>query len=288
MPGRTFNSTSYRYGMNGKEKDDEIKGSGNSYNFEARQYDPRLGRWLSIDPLARQFPFETPYNFAGNNPIYYIDKDGEKKTTYITTIENGKKTTVAVVNKDYVIEKRESYIPDEGGHVLSIDWDYNVVEFITIDVDNNKAYTTGEQITDKAWDDGIAWLDDAGATKQSGQAGGNSLVARGFDLPGNASKYEPTADNPGEDIDISDLMGGRGGASLKGKVGQVVEVLKTGFEAGQALGEIVNTAKKAASSSTHCKACAQGGGNANFIKDSRGNLTRETTDTPATDTTEYH
>src|SRR5690554_7020950 len=39
----------YRYGFNGMEKDDQIKGKENSYTTEIRQYDPRLGRWLSID-----------------------------------------------------------------------------------------------------------------------------------------------------------------------------------------------------------------------------------------------
>jgi RHS repeat-associated protein len=51
MPGRTFNSSEYRYGFGGHEKDDEIKGEGNSLDFGARIYDPRLGRWLSVDPI---------------------------------------------------------------------------------------------------------------------------------------------------------------------------------------------------------------------------------------------
>ncbi|MFA6925213.1 MAG: RHS repeat-associated core domain-containing protein, partial [Bacteroidales bacterium] len=53
MPGRNFNTTTYRHGFNGKEKDDELKGSGNSYDYGMRIYDPRLGRFLSVDPLTR-------------------------------------------------------------------------------------------------------------------------------------------------------------------------------------------------------------------------------------------
>jgi RHS repeat-associated protein len=53
MPGRTFNSSEYRYGFNGMEKDDEIKGEGNSLDFGARIYDPRLGRWLSEETIFR-------------------------------------------------------------------------------------------------------------------------------------------------------------------------------------------------------------------------------------------
>jgi RHS repeat-associated protein len=78
MPGRKFNNGNYRYGFNGKEKDDEIKGSGNSYDFGARLYDPRLGRWLSTDPLAAKYPDLSPYNFVANSPLIYIDPDGKR------------------------------------------------------------------------------------------------------------------------------------------------------------------------------------------------------------------
>jgi RHS repeat-associated protein len=67
----------YRYGFNGKEKDDEIKGGGNSYDFGARIYDSRLGRFLSVDPRTNDFPFMTPYCYAANNPIRLTDEDGE-------------------------------------------------------------------------------------------------------------------------------------------------------------------------------------------------------------------
>jgi len=52
------------------EKDDKIKGEGNSYTTEFRQYDPRVGRWLSIDPLFANFPWQSPYVACDNNPIY--------------------------------------------------------------------------------------------------------------------------------------------------------------------------------------------------------------------------
>jgi len=76
QPDRHWSSDSYRYGYNGKEKDDEIKGKGTSYDFGARMYDPRMGRFLSIDPLSSSFPWYSPYQYAGNSPIYCIDLDG--------------------------------------------------------------------------------------------------------------------------------------------------------------------------------------------------------------------
>lgn len=65
-----------RYGFNGMEKDDEISGNGNMYDYGFRIYNPRLGRFLSVDPLFMSFPFYTPYQFAANMPIAAIDLDG--------------------------------------------------------------------------------------------------------------------------------------------------------------------------------------------------------------------
>jgi RHS repeat-associated protein len=77
MPGRKYEPlTPYRYGFNGKENDNEIKGEGNEQDYGMRIYDPRLGRFLSADPLFKDYPFYTPYQFAGNTPIRAFDLDG--------------------------------------------------------------------------------------------------------------------------------------------------------------------------------------------------------------------
>ncbi len=67
----------YRYGFNSMEKDNEINVNGGSYDFGARIYDSRLGRWLSLDPLMVKYPGLNPYCGMGNNPILYIDIDGK-------------------------------------------------------------------------------------------------------------------------------------------------------------------------------------------------------------------
>ncbi len=74
MPGRSFSPDKYRFGFNGMEKDDEVKGGGNSYTTMFRQYDPRLGRWLTIDPVT--YEGMSPYNAFDNNPITIIDPSG--------------------------------------------------------------------------------------------------------------------------------------------------------------------------------------------------------------------
>jgi RHS repeat-associated protein len=76
MPQRSTSSGSYRYGFNGKELDNEISGTGNQYDYGFRIYNPRLGRFLSTDPLFKSYPELTPYQFASNTPIKAIDLDG--------------------------------------------------------------------------------------------------------------------------------------------------------------------------------------------------------------------
>jgi len=76
MVGRTYNSGSYRYGFNGKENDNEVKGEGNQQDYGMRIYDPRVGRFLSVDPVTKNYPMLTPYQYASNRPIDGIDIDG--------------------------------------------------------------------------------------------------------------------------------------------------------------------------------------------------------------------
>ena len=70
----------YRYGFNGKEKDNDINGPYVDYNYGARIYDARIGKFLSVDPLADNYPWNSTYSFAESDPINYIDLDGKEKS----------------------------------------------------------------------------------------------------------------------------------------------------------------------------------------------------------------
>ncbi|PIX09060.1 MAG: hypothetical protein COZ75_08780, partial [Flavobacteriaceae bacterium CG_4_8_14_3_um_filter_34_10] len=76
MPGRHANTSDYRYGFQGQEMDDELKGEGNSVNYTFRMHDPRVGRFLSIDPLAKSYPWNSTYAFAENRVIDGIELEG--------------------------------------------------------------------------------------------------------------------------------------------------------------------------------------------------------------------
>ncbi|MBK8488305.1 MAG: RHS repeat-associated core domain-containing protein [Chitinophagales bacterium] len=77
-PGRNWSAGSeYRFGFNGKESDAETYGEGNAYDFGARIYDSRLGRWMSVDPEAVLYPGFSSYHFVRNNPILRIDPSGK-------------------------------------------------------------------------------------------------------------------------------------------------------------------------------------------------------------------
>ncbi|BFP41150.1 hypothetical protein FGF1_19950 [Flavobacteriaceae bacterium GF1] len=72
------NSVAQRWKFGGKEYQEEL--GLNWYDITARNYDPALGRWMNLDPLAEQMRRHSLYNFAFDNPIYFQDYDGMAPT----------------------------------------------------------------------------------------------------------------------------------------------------------------------------------------------------------------
>jgi RHS repeat-associated protein len=96
MPGRTYNGGNYRYGFNGKENDNEVKGNGAQQDFGNRAYDTRIARFLSVDRLSATYPGSSPYNVSADNPILLIDNNGDNPglpSHYIATAVIQKHTT---------------------------------------------------------------------------------------------------------------------------------------------------------------------------------------------------
>ena len=117
MPGRSYTAgTGYRYGFNGKENDDEVKGNGKQQDYGMRVYDTRIARFLSVDPLSRKFPMLTPYQFASNTPIQSIDLDGNEALYYMAHSDHqGKVVTDKKTFKELFPKSKEDVGPYGSG-----------------------------------------------------------------------------------------------------------------------------------------------------------------------------
>jgi RHS repeat-associated protein len=71
--------TGYTYGFNGKE----LQEGGDLVwmDFGSRNYDPALGRWMNIDPQAGRYMAMSPFAAMGNNPVTFVDPNGEELVT---------------------------------------------------------------------------------------------------------------------------------------------------------------------------------------------------------------
>lgn len=98
--------SSYRFGFNGKENDDEVYGStGTFQDYGFRMYDTRMARFISVDPLTKKYPYYTPYQFASNKPIMAIDVDGlEDYIKIFNTDATGRETLIKTI--DYTITEQ--------------------------------------------------------------------------------------------------------------------------------------------------------------------------------------
>ncbi|MEL4309164.1 RHS repeat-associated core domain-containing protein, partial [Joostella sp. CR20] len=92
-----INGTEHKYKYHGKEHEEEL--GYNMYDFNFRHYDPAIARWVVVDPLAEQMRRHSPYNFAFNNPVFFIDPDGM--------------APVAALD-DPIFDKRGNLIGDDG------------------------------------------------------------------------------------------------------------------------------------------------------------------------------
>lgn len=122
MEERKFEDEEYRYGFNGKEKDNDLFDS--SYDFGARIYNASIGRFLSRDPKQRLHIWDSPYSFAANSPIHLIDRNGEAPdpvSIIVGTVLGAISEVMAQVGINYFDKKmsiKESFRNLDGTDIL--------------------------------------------------------------------------------------------------------------------------------------------------------------------------
>ncbi len=98
LKGRNWSTEEYRYGFQNQEQDEELWEG--AVTFKYRVEDARLGRFFSVDPKSREYPFYTPYSFSGNKLIQAIELEGLEefiKTDYINAAGQLYRTVVYMV-----------------------------------------------------------------------------------------------------------------------------------------------------------------------------------------------
>ncbi len=135
----------YKFG--GKEYQDEF--DINTYDFGARNYDPALGRWMNIDPLAELSRKFSPYAYALDNPIFFIDPDGMEAGGFANI------NPVTSTGSMDVIGGFDVNTVDKQGNVLSTEYHANVNDAenaasaidATIDSNNTSGGDSGSGIS---------------------------------------------------------------------------------------------------------------------------------------------
>jgi len=72
------------YKFNGKELDNET----GMYYYGARYYEPRLSVWMSVDPIAEKYPNMSPFVYCANNPMMFVDPDGNTFRIWYVDVNN--------------------------------------------------------------------------------------------------------------------------------------------------------------------------------------------------------
>ena len=156
MKERTFGSKT-RYQFDGKEFDEETE----TQDYGMRVYDEDLGVFLTVDPLFKKYPYWTPYQFAGDMPIKYIDLDGlEPANNPKDPVNQDGRNPTETINSVY--EKSGGQKNYEKNFSTYMKGTYDGTETTTTGVSNKTGYTSDSKDgADKA----NLWVNNTGVFK---------------------------------------------------------------------------------------------------------------------------
>ena len=119
VQANNFNNA-YQYKYNGKE----LQETG-MYDYGARFYMPDIGRWGVVDPKSELLESSSPYVYALNSPILYIDKDGELPILINGRVSEGDidRASPSYWTQAIINTIKGSGIPNPGGQFHFVDGD---------------------------------------------------------------------------------------------------------------------------------------------------------------------
>lgn len=183
-------TSSYWFGFNGQEKDDEVYGTGNAYTATFWEYDPRVGRRWNLDPKT-QISF-SDYSCFGDNPIINVDPRGDyffglfgstkaqrEAATQLAVAKGG--TVVNIHSKSICVSYTNQIGTDQrtGEAIMGITDQY-------FNKDGSYVPTNGEiKVNDNSLVRAELWLDSP--SKSVGEAGAKILSNILYSLPNSAS-----------------------------------------------------------------------------------------------------
>lgn len=82
MKELSFEGGGFRFGFQGQEEDHEVKGDNNLIAYKYRGHNSRIGRFVQVDPVIKEYPWYSSYQFAGNKVIQFVELEGLEEGYY--------------------------------------------------------------------------------------------------------------------------------------------------------------------------------------------------------------